>query len=220
MGNPAAALAACRAGRAGFPRDAELGCLEAEVLLATGDSRGAEVRFRSLLAGEWISDPRSFADGVCGYRARHGLAAALPPDRAAEKEELWRAAVADRPTFAPAWLGLGELRAAGGRWVDLWATAVAAEAAIPDDPAGVLLKARWHTGRGDFRGARRVLQAYRGRHPGAVPPRLALVRVLLLEGRDRAAAERVLREVLAADPGNPEATRLLGLTGRWDRGDG
>lgn len=215
-----AALAAVRAGLSAAPRDAELGCLEGELLLAAGDAGAAAARFRDLLAGGWVADPRSFADGLCGHRARHGLAAALPADRAAEKEALWRGVVAERPEFGPAWLGLGELLAASGRWADLWAAALAAEAAIPDDPAGVVLRARWHAGRGDYRGARQVLRAYCGRHPGAVLPRLALARVLLLEGRDRVAAERVLREVLAADPGNPEATRLLGLAGRWDRGDG
>ncbi|MBN9523332.1 hypothetical protein J0H58_33270 [bacterium] len=109
LGDPAAALAACRAGQSVAPRDAELACLEAEGRLATGNPVGAAARFGAFLAGGWDNDPRAFADGVCGDRTRHGLAVALPAGRAVEQEELWRAAVAERPEFGPAWLGLGEL---------------------------------------------------------------------------------------------------------------
>ncbi len=216
-GDPSAALAACRAGRVVAPRDAELACLEAEGLLATGDPGGAAARFRALLAEDWSTDPRAFADGVCGFRARHGLASALPADRAAEKEGLWRAAVAERPEFGPAWLGLGELLAGAGRWADLWAVAGATDAALPEGVESVLLRARWHLGKGDYRGARRELARSCARHPGAVAPRLALVRAVLLEGRDRGAAERALAEAETLAPTHPEAARLRALVDRWGR---
>ena len=63
LGDPAAALAACRAGQSVAPRDAELACLEAEGRLATGNPVGAAARFGAFLAGGWDNDPRAFADG-------------------------------------------------------------------------------------------------------------------------------------------------------------
>ncbi len=215
LGDAARVLAACRAGRAAFPRDAELACLEAEGRLALGDAAGAEALFRALLGEGWDEDPWAFAEGVCGHRARHGLAAALPPDRASEKEHLWRAVLAEHPDFGPAWLGLGDVLAAAGRWADLRTVAGAADVALPGGPEGVLLRGRWRVGTGDCRGARRELGRYCGHHPGAVAPRLALVRVILLEGRDRGAAERVLGEVAAVAPGHPEVAPLRALVARW-----
>jgi hypothetical protein len=44
---------------------------------------------------------------------------------------------------------------------------------------------------------------------------VALARVLLLEGRDRGAAVRAVREVVALDPAHPEADRLAALLARW-----
>jgi len=48
-----------------------------------------------------------------------------------------------------------------------------------------------------------------------VTPRLALVRAVLLEGRDRGAVERALAEVEALAPRHPEAARLRVLVDRW-----
>jgi hypothetical protein len=110
--------------------------------------------------------------------------------------------------------------AGAGRWADLRALAGEAGRALPGGAEEVLLRARWHLGTGDARGARRELVRYCGRHPGVVAPRLALVRALLLEGRDRGAAERVLAEAVALAPGHPEVTRLGALVARWGRAGG
>ena len=45
--------------------------------------------------------------------------------------------------------------------------------------------------------------------PNAVRPRLILSLVLLQEGRDLAAAERALRDVLAIEPEHPSAKQNL-----------
>jgi hypothetical protein len=211
---PGDAAAAARAGRAVAPRDADLACLEGEALLAGGDPAGAAAAFRAVLGGG-CEEPRFPGAGGCAARAAHGLASALPPDRAGERESLWRAAVADRPGLGAAWLGLGELLASQSRWRELDAAADAAGAAVPGGPEGPVLRARGAAGRGDYRSARRVLERYCGSHPRSVLARVALARVLLLEGRDRGAAVRAVREVVALDPAHPEADRLAALLARW-----
>jgi hypothetical protein len=47
------------------------------------------------------------------------------------------------------------------------------------------------------------------RFPGVVPALVALSHVLLQEGTDPAAAERVLHAILEKDPGNAEAQHNL-----------
>jgi hypothetical protein len=74
-----------------------------------------------------------------------------------------------------------------------------------------VLRARGHLGRREFDAARHVLEAAVARSPGAVWPRVILTHVLLQEGRDWAAAERALRDVLALDPGHAEARQNLDL---------
>jgi tetratricopeptide (TPR) repeat protein len=62
----------------------------------------------------------SVAEGLRGYKARHLLAMIYQKmGRLAEAEAQWRAAVADRLDFIPAWAGLGELYLAQNRQRDL-----------------------------------------------------------------------------------------------------
>jgi tetratricopeptide (TPR) repeat protein len=209
------ALGACRAGRAACPRDAELACQEAELLLAGGDRDGAFAIFRDLLAGRFEEDPRPPGGGACGQRPRHGLACCLPPERAAERESLWRQALALRPDFGPAWLALGESLAVGGQTAALRTVTAAAESALPGGQEGAILRARLASVAGDYRLARRELERYCRSHPAAVLPRVALAQTIVLEGRDRAAAARTLAELNSLEPGHPEAARLLAILARW-----
>jgi tetratricopeptide (TPR) repeat protein len=209
------ALHAIRTGRAVCPRDAELACLEAELLLRTGDRTGAAAIFGELLAGRFAEDPRPPGGGACGHRSRHGLACCLPMERAREREVLWREALALRPDFGPAWIGLGEMFAAQGRLTELARLTAEAEAARPDGTEGVVLRARRAAAAGDHRSARRELTRYCAEHPGAVLPRVVLAQTILLEGRDRPAAARAVAEVLALEPDNPEVARLAALLARW-----
>jgi tetratricopeptide (TPR) repeat protein len=215
LGQVDRALAACRAGRARRACDAELACLEAEVLLASGDRAGAERLFRKLLARRFEEDPRPPGGGALGHRPRFGLAACLPRERAAERESLLREALALRPDFGPAWLALGESLAAAGNLPGLRAVAAAAEAALPGGVEGAVLRARSMSAAGDHRGARRELDRFCRQHPAAVLPRVVLAQALFLEGRDRAAAARALAELTALAPDHPEVARLAALLGRW-----
>ncbi len=207
------ALSACRAGRTFCPRDAELACLEGELLLASEDMGAAAVVFRELLVGEWKEDYRFV--GVRGPRARHGLATALSSDRIAEREALWREAIAERPDFGPAWLGLGESLISRGLWPEAARVIGKVEDALPSGIEGSILRARLAVSRGDYRGGKRELKRVCMRVPQAALPRVVLAQILLLEGRDRGAAARAIDEALIAEPGNPEANRLLRLLARW-----
>jgi hypothetical protein len=58
--------------------------------------------------------------GLKGYKTRHNLAALyLQQGRMPEAEYQWRDALAERPDFVPAWLGLGEVYLGQQRWPEL-----------------------------------------------------------------------------------------------------
>jgi tetratricopeptide (TPR) repeat protein len=204
-----------RTGRAVCPDDAELAYLEAEAKLVRGDSTGAATLFQDLLTGKYRHDGRTFDEGVCGWRVRHGLAVSLPVDRNAERERLWRDAIAECPGFAPAWLGLGEMLSLEGRWSELRRLSTDLDKSLPDSVQAVILRARYDAGRGDYRGAKRRLTSYRKRHPGDVLAGIVLLQVLMLEGRDRSSAERVLAELRAAAPERLDLIKYQELLDRW-----
>jgi predicted Zn-dependent protease len=75
-----------------------------------------------------------------------------------------------------------------------------------------MLRARLLMSRREFGRARQMLEALAQRAPQAVWPRILLSHVLLQEGRDWVAAERVLREILVLEPNQREArTNLASL---------
>jgi hypothetical protein len=118
LGQREAALAACAEGRRYFADDAELLYREAEWREETGDHDGAEVCWRQLIAGSEKPHFASVATGLRGHLARHRLAlACLRRGDVAKAEHEWRVALAERPDFTEATLGLQELgrrQAAGG----------------------------------------------------------------------------------------------------------
>src|SRR5262249_44870837 len=121
----------------------------------------------------------------------------------------WLRVVADRPTLAPAWVGLGETALARQRFDEV-ESAAQALARLPGTTAEAdVLRAVGLSARGRTEEARHTLGSAIARHPAAVAPRLILSRVLLVEGRDPHAAEQALRDVLRLDPANPEAQRNL-----------
>lgn len=148
------------------------------------------------------------------------------PAPGAEAEARWRAALAERPASAPVLLGLAELFLAQGRWDELdevlrrLESGAAGgeleqayrrlEAGLEGPQAGVL-RARGHLACKRFAAARQLLDEIVAGAPQALWPRLLLSRALMQEGRDPAATERALRDVLALDPGHGEARHNLVL---------
>jgi Flp pilus assembly protein TadD len=74
-----------------------------------------------------------------------------------------------------------------------------------------VLKARVHLARKEFAAARRLAEEAIAAAPQELRPRVVLSHILLQEGRDWAAAEQALREVLVLDPGQVEAQHNLAL---------
>src|SRR5205807_5048561 len=120
-------------------------------------------------------------------------------------------AVAEQPTFTPAWLGLGEVYLSRQRWPDLEAVAQQLIAAAHTAVEGAVLRARGHLARREFTAARQLLEQTIRNAPHALWPRVILSHVLLQEGCDWAAAERVLRDVLGLAPNHVEARRNLAV---------
>src|SRR5262245_2625215 len=101
-----------------------------------------------------------------GYKARQNLAVIyLEEGRLAEAE--YRAVVAERPDFLPAWLGLGELYLKSQRWAEL-EQAIHDLEGLPDGPMeGAVLRGRGLLARKDFAAARLLLEGVVAAHPQA-----------------------------------------------------
>jgi tetratricopeptide (TPR) repeat protein len=214
-GQPGEALADCQAGRSLYPDDPELLFSEGTLRHQLGDPAGAEDCLLRLLTAQEPAHFASVDTGLRGYKARHNLAVLYREQgRAAEAEAHWQAAVAERPDFLPAWVGLAELYLAQQRWPDV----ERAVGCLEEQPDGALeaavLRARAHLARREFDPAREILRAAVAEHPGELWPRVILSHVLLQEGRDWDAAERALLDVLALAPEHAEARRNLAVLRR------
>jgi glycosyltransferase involved in cell wall biosynthesis/Flp pilus assembly protein TadD len=206
LGQPGEALAACRAGREYYPDDAELLFQEGMGRREQGDLAGAEACLVRLVHGDEGPHFASVEAGLRGYKARHHLAAVYHQrGRRAEAEAEWRRVLDEQPDFAPAWLGIGELCLAQGKWDELEQAARGLEAAAGDRTDAAVLRARGHLARREFTPAQELLQQVIAEQPRALWPRVLLSHALLQEGRDWEAAERALQDVLALDPHNVEA---------------
>ncbi len=207
MNQAAAALTACREGRAVFPDDAELLYQEGLLRFHQGDLAGAEICLRQLLESPPDQGPVMGVDpGLRGFRARYNLGVIYRDQgKITEAETQWRAVVAECPEHWEAWLGLADLLLGQGRGAEVQALADGLAADPQRAVEAGLVRARVHLHQREFPEARRLLEGILDQAPGAVVPRQVLSHVLLLEGRDQPAAERVLREVLALDPGNLQA---------------
>ena len=120
LGQPEQALAACSAGRMHYPDDAEILIHEGLVRREMHDPAGSEAAFLRLLSGQEKAHFASVETSLRGPKARHNLAVLyLEQGRLAEAEAQWRAALAVKPDYGPAWLGIGELCLQQSRWQDV-----------------------------------------------------------------------------------------------------
>jgi tetratricopeptide (TPR) repeat protein/SAM-dependent methyltransferase len=211
LGKREAALAMCRTGLARYPEDVELLSLEAGILSERGDLAGTEgCLLRILQTPPQQYFAASLDVGLRGYKSRHNLALIYRAQkREADAENQWRAALAERPDYAPALLELGNLYLAQGRREDLEAV-VGQLAASPQGQAGAAqLRALAYLATQDLGAARRALEDAVARWPHELQLNVLLSRVLLRESRDGAAIERALRGILALDPYHLEARNNL-----------
>ena len=212
LGQADQALAACQEGRRHYPDDVELLFLEGLTRRDRGDLEGAAAALERLLEVKPGPHFASVAVGLGGYRARHNLAVVYQQlGKLAQAEAQWRLVTAERPDFALAWLGLGVLHLAQGRWGELEQDARALETQAGAPAEAKALRGRVLLARGDFVGARAMLDRAVAQSPQALWPRVILTHVLLQEGRDPDAAERALRDVLAMEPQHAEARHNLAV---------
>jgi GT2 family glycosyltransferase/tetratricopeptide (TPR) repeat protein len=209
------ALKVCRDGLERYPDDSELLFEEASLLLDAKEVERAEINLLRLVETRPGPYFGSVDDGMRGYKTRDLLARLYRDQgRTSEAEIQWRAAVAEKPSFLPAWLGLGELHLCHGRWADLEQAAYNAEVTAGAALEAALLRARAHQARKEFAPARRLLEQVIPRAPEALAPRVLLSHVLLQEDKDPSAAEQALHDVLARDAANSEARHNLAVLRR------
>jgi tetratricopeptide (TPR) repeat protein len=210
LGERAEALAACAEGRRAHPADGELLFLEALLREQDGDLDGATACLLAVLNFRPGPHFASVDPGLRSYRARHQLALLCRKQgQPAQAESLWRTALEARPDFLPGWLGLAELCLDQARWSDLPALLAQVEALPQGPPEAALLRGRAHLARRDFPAARAALEEALARWPDSLPLHVQLSHVLLQQGNDPDAAERLLRDVLARDPHNAGARHNL-----------
>ncbi|MGE3808008.1 MAG: tetratricopeptide repeat protein, partial [Gemmataceae bacterium] len=146
--------------------------------------------------------------GLVGHKTRHNLAVLyFEQGRHAEAEAQWQQCLQEQPHFLPALIGLGELALRQQRWDEVERIAVTLDDGRPLEAS--VLRARAHLGRSEHAQARHLLEEIIQQAPSAIPPRRFLSYALLQEGKDPAAAENALRELLALEPNDPEATHNL-----------
>jgi glycosyltransferase involved in cell wall biosynthesis len=205
------AMAVCQEGLRRFPDDTELLFQEAVMRIYRRDLAGGERCLRRLLdtpPADYIAvavDPE-----LRGVKARFNLGVVCRDvGRPAEAEAEWKRVVAEKPDFTEAWIGLADLYLSQARHAE----AEALLRQLRGDPARAAeadsVEARLLLARGDVAGARRTFEQAIARAPQSVGPMLALVQVILAEGKDMAAAEKVVQDILALEPNNTQARMHL-----------
>ena len=114
----------------------------------------------------------------------------------------------ERPDFEPAWQGLAELYLRQARWGDLEELLQRLDGQDAAPPKVGWLRAQAQVQR---KSTPRAQNPGGGHRPGpqAVGPRVLLSQALLQEGRDWAAAEKALLDVLELDAENKDARHNL-----------
>ncbi len=210
LGQKDQAQAICRAGLQRFADDTELLVEEALLQLDNKEFSRAESNLLQLVESRPGQYFGSVDDGIRGYRTRDLLARHYRSQgRFCEAEINWRAAVAERSNFLPAWLGLAEMLLGQRRRDEVARLALKLEQEPGGDVEAAILRARAHKDREEFPQARRILEPLIARLPQAEGPRILLSHVLLQEDRDLAAAEDVLRQIIRLNPLNAEARHNL-----------
>jgi tetratricopeptide (TPR) repeat protein len=216
LGDREQALRFCREGRAIYPHDSELCFHQGQLLKERGEFAAAEACLRQLFEmprGQYWAvgdDPT-----LVGFKGRCALAEVYRDwGRPAEAEAQYRLALAEEPNFMVAWLCLSDLLTSQAKWDAAEAVACEVEARPGGAITAMLLRSRAHMFRGEFADARQLAEQAIAQAPNLVGPREVLSHVLVLEGRDWAAAEQAVRDLLALQPGNPTALHNLAVVQR------
>jgi GT2 family glycosyltransferase/tetratricopeptide (TPR) repeat protein len=212
QGQPAEAVAACQEGRRIYPDDPELLFGEALLRRDQKDWEGAVACLNQLLQGKPDAHFASVDAGLCGYKARQNLGVIYrQQNKLGEAEREWRAVVAERPAFLPAWQALGDLYLTQQRWPELEEAAQQLEIRPQGRLEAAVLRGRAELAQRNFAAARQHLEQTIVAYPQTLWPRVILSHVLLQEGRDLDAAEKALQDILALEPHHAEARNNLAV---------
>lgn len=193
-----------------YPDDAELLFQEGIVRRELADRIGVEACFLQLLRHKAGNHFASIDTGIHGYKTRHNLGIVYyEGKKLSDAEAQWRAAVAEKPDFIPARLGLGDIFLAQERWGELEELLTRLQNHPQAWVDAEVFQARVLLARKEFKLAKERLEHVIEKAPTAIGPRIFLSHVFLQEGRDWKAAERALRDVLALDPDHKEARQNL-----------
>jgi glycosyltransferase involved in cell wall biosynthesis/predicted Zn-dependent protease len=203
-------LAACRAGLQAFPEDGELLFWQAIVLREHKDLDGAVACLQRILQAKAPAHFTSVDAGLYGYRTRNLLAEIyLEQGYIADAEKEWKAVVAECPGFPAAWFALVKVYASQGRWQEALDALPHAEKEPQMAIEALVLRGQALLGLKRYSAAQQALKLAIEQAPAALRPRVLLSHALLQEGRNWAAAERALQDVLELDPAQAEAAHNL-----------
>lgn len=206
----AEALEACRQGQQVYPEDIELLYLEGMIRKELSDRAGAIACLRQLLNSTGGDHFASIDAGLQSYKTHHNLAVLYKEEgERNEAERHWQLALESNPDFLPAWLGLAENYLSTQSWQGLAKVIQSLDRLAPLEAA--VLRAREYLARKDFAAARAILEPTIAQHPHMVYPLVIYSHVLLQEGSDLAAAEKILRDILAIAPNHEESRHNLTL---------
>jgi tetratricopeptide (TPR) repeat protein len=214
LGRTAEARWVLREALAHFPNDTNLLFGAGSLAFEAGVLDEAEAAFSALLSAP--PDPEELFGPVDlslrGWQTRRNLAVVNHRlGRLGDAERHLRIALEEMPDDGRAWLALGEVYLAQGRWPELDGVLGRLAASPSADLAAhaAMLRARAHLARHEYPEARAVLEALIARRPEATEPLMLLCRACLLDDNDLDAAEQALRDVLAIDPGHSQARQVL-----------
>ena len=207
---PKEALQVCEDARRHYPDDLEILFQEALTRRDLGDRTSAISCLERLLDRRDGQHFASIDTGLQGYKTRHNLAVFLQEEgRTDDAEKQWQLAIAEQPNFLPALTGLAEIHFTRRDWPTFNADIERLKATSKGDLEAGTLMARKQLADKNFTVARLTIEQTIASYPGAVWPRVVLTHILLQEGKDWAAAEKALRDVLTLDPEHLEALRNL-----------
>src|SRR5262249_7415093 len=175
--------------------------LHGTILQDQGNFEEAEVCFMSLWQDSITSDNAPHQTLI----ARHYIAMTYRErGRLAEAIHQWQNLLADAPDYLPAWVGLAEVYLVGGDLAGCqdiaerlsWRPEWLSEATV--------LRARLYLARNEYSAAREILEKVLVDQPGNERTTLLLSQALLQEGKDWAAAEKMLRKTVQLNPRNAE----------------
>lgn len=202
----------CLAGLARFPEEVELLFLAGSVLYELNDPQAAAACLERLLA----LPPSTRMDlgddlGVRGFKARTQLGRIYRDlKRSPDAEKQFREALKEQPGFGQALLGLGQTLLDQKRFDDLEKVVAELEATPQGGAEAAVLRGLRLVHEKKLDEAKRVAEEAVLKYPQFVEPRILLSRLIWRE-RDKnpGMVEKALRDILALDPANAEAKKLL-----------